>query len=103
MTVSSVVYARVSSPRAFRASWTSRTVASPRPQISSITSFSSAWRAGGAVMALQAEARADDEALAALGDVPGRRVVAGLHAAQRAALHLDDLPGHDVDLRDRGV
>src|SRR3954453_2494157 len=47
MTVSSVVYARVFSLRSLSASWTSRTVASPRAQTSSMTSLSSSCRGGG--------------------------------------------------------
>src|SRR4051794_9414705 len=43
------------------------------------------------------------EALGALGDRPRGGVVAALHAAQRATLEVDDLTGHDADLRDRGV
>src|SRR4051812_9220181 len=52
---------------------------------------------------LEPEGALDRVALGALGHGPLGRVVAALHAAQRAALEVDDLPGHDADLRDRGV
>src|SRR3954470_6608840 len=84
----------------------SRTVASPRPHISSITSCSSGCRAGGAEMtrsSLEAEGPLDRVALAALGDGPGGSVVPGFHPLQGAALEVDDLAGHDRDLRDRRV
>src|ERR1700754_3099411 len=104
ITVSSVVYARSLPPRALSASWTCRTVASPRPQTSSITSCSRLWRAGGADISapLQLERTVDVELLAAHGHGPRGGVVAALHALQRAALEVDDLAGDDRDLRDRG-
>src|SRR3954467_10537746 len=100
MPVGSVVSARSRSPRPLNACWTSRTVASPRPHISSITSCSSEWRAGGADMtraSLQLERTVDRVLLAADGDGPGGGVVATLHATQRATLEIDDLAGHDAD------
>ena len=61
ITVSSVVYARIFSPRALSASWTSRTVASARPHISSMISVSSSCRGGGACMTdLEPEVRGLD-------------------------------------------
>ena len=50
-----------------------------------------------------AEVRRLPERPAALRDGPVDAVVAALHAAQRAALEVDDLAGDDADLRDRRV
>src|SRR4029078_9436880 len=71
---------------------------------------------GGRAGYLEAEGPLDGVALAALRDgplagvavaalrgAPSPGVAPALHAAQRAALEVDDLPGHDASLRDRGV
>src|SRR5262249_51589384 len=101
MTVSSVVYARAFSLRPLSASCTSRTVASPRAQTSSITSLSSSCNGGGTgrVVIAQLERKGTDRrvALRALRNRPAGRVLALLEARDVAADQVDDLAGDRGD------
>src|SRR3954468_16831732 len=101
MTVSSVVYARVFSLRSLSASWTSRTVASPRAQTSSMTSDSSSCSGGGPgrdIARLEREGTNRGVALRALRDRPAGGVLALLEGRDVAADQVHDLAG---DRRDR--
>src|SRR3954468_5440561 len=100
MTVSSVVYARVFSLRMLSASWTSRTVASPRAQTSSMTSLSSSCSGGGPgrdIVRLEREGPNRGVALRALRDRPAGGVAALLEGRDVPADEVDDLAGDRGD------